>query len=69
MERKLLVALLRSWLKEKLEELGRKIGSVLEGTDLSVKDVRPLMLELLGEAFGQLEAEYEAKLLAAATKK
>ena len=69
MDRKLLVALLRSWLKEKLDELGRKIGSALEGTNLSFKEVRPLMLELLVEAFEQLRAEIAAKLAAEAKKK
>lgn len=61
-EHKLLVALLRHWFKERLNELKRDIGCALEGTDLKLQDAAPFLVDALDEAFGQLKAEFQKRL-------
>lgn len=61
LEKKVLTAFLRSWLKKKFDELGREVGSALEGTEVKVRHAKPLLLECLEEAFRQQAEEYRAK--------
>ncbi len=60
--RKILVALMKHQLRDKIEELAGAVGPEFEGVDTTDPDVRSVFLEILGQAFYDLHNELLLKI-------